>query len=763
MKNRFLSILICICLLSTVSCVKEPQAIPVNGVTINPTSLSLVEGEMAEIIATVSPVDADNQKIIWTSSDESIVSVSQGRVYAIKAKGSVSSATITAKTDDGGYIAECSVAVWAIRIDQPQRVYQVSNDEQDINIDITSNVSFNCSIDEIDKSWVSYVQTKAVETNTLIFHVTSNESYETRRAVIRVTFEGIERDVVIAQGGKPIPFVDQTLSDLLVKKYDRNFDYRVTSDEVDNVTELTIDSSDIHSIDGLQYFANLKELRINQNRSGEIPEVDVSGYNSLEELYLSNSNTSRLIVSGAPNLQVIWCDNNSLTELDLRECIHLQEIYCGYNNIKVLDLSNNLELEVLSCYNCGLERLLLPSVDSGLRIINCGNNDLAELDLSRFRELEVIDCYNNRITSLGELNCPNLVNMWCFNNGLTSISLNTASKLSHLSCSDNPILSIDLHDHIWLESLDCSNCRIEELDLSGCVNLKTVFCVPRSDDAIELKKAYLPKGYNCNLYFPSITTIIEINTGQNDGIISNLDPYFKEMLLKASIYYNGPKIDRNNDGEISLFEAKCVQSIECNSSLVKSLSGIEYFVNLESVQLENGKSKVADFSSNTKLSSIYYSGQDLESIVFPQTSSLKQIELFGCQLNTIDVSMLDNLEWLKIGDTGIVSLDVSHNLRLGYLWLDNNPLEELVMGAHPFLWGLCVANCSLDHLDVSTFKKLNSFQSIKNNIKVLDLHENTALTMVRCDSPSLETLYLFKDYYSTIKDFQSSGAAIIIK
>jgi hypothetical protein len=74
----FLSILL-------TSCVKELQPIRVTGVTLNSTSLSLVEGETTDLVATVSPKDADNQAIIWSSTNGSVASVNNGKVNALKA------------------------------------------------------------------------------------------------------------------------------------------------------------------------------------------------------------------------------------------------------------------------------------------------------------------------------------------------------------------------------------------------------------------------------------------------------------------------------------------------------------------------------------------------------------------------------------------------------------------------------------------------------------------------------------------------------
>ena len=89
------------------SCEKEPEPIPVSGITMDSTSLTMIEGETAKLKATISPSNADNQGVIWSSSNASVASVSNGTVTAVSA----GSAIITAKSDDGGKTATCNVTV----------------------------------------------------------------------------------------------------------------------------------------------------------------------------------------------------------------------------------------------------------------------------------------------------------------------------------------------------------------------------------------------------------------------------------------------------------------------------------------------------------------------------------------------------------------------------------------------------------------------------------------------------------------------------
>ncbi|MDR1841304.1 MAG: Ig-like domain-containing protein [Holophagales bacterium] len=80
---------------------------PVTGLSLAPTALTLMPGQNQSLTATISPGDATNKGVLWSTSNLAVASVTNGRVTAL-APGQ---ATITATSDDGGYTAACSVTV----------------------------------------------------------------------------------------------------------------------------------------------------------------------------------------------------------------------------------------------------------------------------------------------------------------------------------------------------------------------------------------------------------------------------------------------------------------------------------------------------------------------------------------------------------------------------------------------------------------------------------------------------------------------------
>ncbi len=79
----------------------------VTSVSLNVSSLKLVEYESSLLTATVLPENATDKTVTWTSDNDNVVDVSNGELIAYSA----GSATITVTTNDGDYTATCIVTV----------------------------------------------------------------------------------------------------------------------------------------------------------------------------------------------------------------------------------------------------------------------------------------------------------------------------------------------------------------------------------------------------------------------------------------------------------------------------------------------------------------------------------------------------------------------------------------------------------------------------------------------------------------------------
>ena len=82
--------------------------VPVTGVTLNKTAATLVVNHSEQLTVSVTPANATDQTVTWTSDNEAVVTVDNtGKVTAV----GTGQAVITATTKDGSFSASCTVTV----------------------------------------------------------------------------------------------------------------------------------------------------------------------------------------------------------------------------------------------------------------------------------------------------------------------------------------------------------------------------------------------------------------------------------------------------------------------------------------------------------------------------------------------------------------------------------------------------------------------------------------------------------------------------
>lgn len=158
----------------------ESFKIPVNGVTIDKTDISLIEGETVTLACTVTPSNATDKSVTWQSSDTNVATVdNNGLVTAVKKGNSV----ITVKTKDGEYVAECKVTVNTqtptdnITLNSASS-NSISYEEKDYTISFTSANNWSAST---NNDWIT-VSPKSgnPDSNSITVHVAENTAKTAR-------------------------------------------------------------------------------------------------------------------------------------------------------------------------------------------------------------------------------------------------------------------------------------------------------------------------------------------------------------------------------------------------------------------------------------------------------------------------------------------------------------------------------------------------------------------------------------------------------
>ena len=91
----------------------ESSAVAVTGVSLDKSSFKMDAGETVTLTATITPANATNTAVTWTSSDDSVATVAGNGLTATVTGVADGTATITATTADGAKVASFTVTVQA--------------------------------------------------------------------------------------------------------------------------------------------------------------------------------------------------------------------------------------------------------------------------------------------------------------------------------------------------------------------------------------------------------------------------------------------------------------------------------------------------------------------------------------------------------------------------------------------------------------------------------------------------------------------------
>lgn len=176
--------------------------VPVTGVSLNQTSLSMVVGGTHTLSATVTPSNATDQTVTWSSSNASVATVSSSGVITAKAVGST---TITVTTNDGAHKATCSVTVivpvTSVSLNQTSLSMEVG-DTQTLTATVTpSNAtdkavtwsSSNTSVATVSSSGV--VTAKAAGSATITVTTNDGAKKATCAVTVRVPVTAVSLDI----------------------------------------------------------------------------------------------------------------------------------------------------------------------------------------------------------------------------------------------------------------------------------------------------------------------------------------------------------------------------------------------------------------------------------------------------------------------------------------------------------------------------------------------------------------------------------------
>ena len=175
-------------------------------------------------------------------------------------------------------------------------------------------------------------------------------------------------DPILPPDGVGITISDPLFLQYLLSLYDSDADGKLVNEEAEAVETISVCADGITTLDGVQYFRNLKRL-----------DCCGSVWNgSLASLAL-NRNTA---------LDVLKCSYNQLTSISLPSS--LIEMECRFNKFQTLNLRGVPHLKRLDCFGNRLENLDLSGLPE-LESLTAGMNSFRTLDVSGNPNLKVLD------------------------------------------------------------------------------------------------------------------------------------------------------------------------------------------------------------------------------------------------------------------------------------------------------------------------------------------------------------------------------------
>lgn len=218
---------------------EDTSTVSVTGISLDKTSAQMTVGSSLTLYETITPSNATNKNVTWTSSNTNVATVSSYGTVTAKAAGT---ATITVKTEDGSKTATCyvtvvnaSVAVTGISLNKTSTTLYVGDTEALTATITPSNAtnknvtwsSSNSSVASVSSSGV--VTAKVAGTATITAKTEDGDNIATCIVEVKEISPVIEVESAYGQAGKTVDVTINLLHNpgIALVGFDVNYDSSV--------------------------------------------------------------------------------------------------------------------------------------------------------------------------------------------------------------------------------------------------------------------------------------------------------------------------------------------------------------------------------------------------------------------------------------------------------------------------------------------------------------------------------------------------------
>ena len=426
-------------------------------------------------------------------------------------------------------------------------------------------------------------------------------------------------------------------------------------------------------------------------------------------------------------------NNTAITDLTGIEAFqNITYLFAGNNDLQSIDLTQNTRLQEVRIFN---------------------NYDIPEVNATTLHDLVIGYFSNLSLTEIDVTNSPKLQKLYVGINDIVELDVTNNPKLEFLSAGDNKIKTIDLSNNPELDQVYLHENELATLDLSGITGYSNINII-NNINLLCVKVHSIPYansrvGINIHAYLSEETCPPVIP-----------DPKFRTALLNHT-----PVIDTNDDDILQYDEIVAFDdTLHLPYKLITDLTGLDYFVNIVGLEVNNNSINEIDVSTLTSLKHLNISGLfsgGISSLDLSNNTQLESLILTGCGLNTFDISDLTNLKHLECNYMNLTSVDLSNNTNLEYLEIENNDLttldlsnninlKTLLARVNPFstvdlsnnilLEELDLQASGITSLDLSSNINLKRLITSNSQLPALDVSTIEALEFLSCGTDDLATL-----------------------
>jgi len=416
----------------TATC-KVTVPINVTGISLGKTVTTIKLGAKQSLPIKISPTNATNKSITWTSSMPSVANVDdKGKITGL----SFGKTLITATTVDGNKVATCelSVGIPVTKIALNKKEVTINEREDETLIDTVTpiNATNQNVIWESSDNSIATVNSSGkisgISGGTVTITATTQDGGKMAKC-----------KATVVTGNYPVIFNDAKLEKAVRNKIKKPYGVLYNSD-VQKITDLNLEVANLIDIGGIESLTNLVTLGLGNNK--------ISDISALKEL---------------PKLEKLSLFNNKIADISALSGLKtLKTLHLGQNQIKdINDLTNLTNLtNITLCENyitdiSGLKNL------TQLTRIELNNNKIEDItSLKELTELTYIELTRNKIKTVSGL--TDLVKLEYLYLGDNQISdTNEFKKLIKLK--DLNLYSNKISDIVGLLELD----NLEYLNLYG--------------------------------------------------------------------------------------------------------------------------------------------------------------------------------------------------------------------------------------------------------------------------------------------------------